>query len=188
MARRGRQERRRHGVLHHAPGRRTRAPRDRPSAHPAGPRRAGWTPRPPRCARSTPHRESSSLATANTASPAPPAWSRRSWRSAAAASTSPATRAALSGEMNPEQLWETTLDPGNPLAPPGQADPRRQRAEETFSTLMGDLVETPPRIHPSQRAQRRQPRRVRRSMTQSPQQLKRRHPGEGRDPFIGSWG
>lgn len=44
------------------------------------------------------------------------------------------------GEMNPEQLWETTLDPNARVllqVKVGQLDD----AEEVFSTLMGDVVE-----------------------------------------------
>ena len=44
------------------------------------------------------------------------------------------------GEMNPEQLWETTLDPANrQLLQVKIAN--LEDAEEAFSTLMGDLVE-----------------------------------------------
>jgi DNA gyrase subunit B len=44
------------------------------------------------------------------------------------------------GEMNPEQLWETTLDPNVRRllqVKVSQVD----EAEEVFSTLMGDIVD-----------------------------------------------
>jgi len=44
------------------------------------------------------------------------------------------------GEMNPEQLWETTLNPDVRTLLQVKV-PHADLAEETFSTLMGDLVE-----------------------------------------------
>ncbi len=44
------------------------------------------------------------------------------------------------GEMNPEQLWETTLLPENRTLLQVKVD-HSEEAEEAFSTLMGDVVE-----------------------------------------------
>ena len=44
------------------------------------------------------------------------------------------------GEMNPEQLWETTLDPNVRTLLQVKAN-HAHEAEDVFSTLMGDVVE-----------------------------------------------
>ena len=45
------------------------------------------------------------------------------------------------GEMNDDQLWETTMDPDHRVLLRVSLDPESTSVDETFSMLMGDKVE-----------------------------------------------
>ena len=63
------------------------------------------------------------------------------------------------GEMNPEQLWETTLDPNVRTLLQVQIK-EGDDADRAVHRADGRPGRTAPRLHPGQRAQRRQSRRV----------------------------
>ena len=53
------------------------------------------------------------------------------------------------GEMDPEQLWETTMNPENRTMLQGGVWRMRAKADEIFTILMGDKV--PPAVNLSSR-------------------------------------
>ena len=63
------------------------------------------------------------------------------------------------GEMNANELWETTMDPARRLLKVVTLDDAAQ-ADELFSVLMGEDVEAQASLHPAQRQGRQVPRHL----------------------------
>jgi DNA gyrase subunit B len=64
------------------------------------------------------------------------------------------------GEMNPEQLWETTMDPTKRILLKVQIEDAISAGEGRSRPLMGDEVGAAPAVHREQRARSHEPRRL----------------------------
>ena len=66
--------------------------------------------------------------------------------------------------MNYQELWETTMDPDHRVLLQVTLEDAAA-ADEIFAILMGEDVESPPRLHPAQRQGRPVPRHLTGSAT-----------------------